>query len=101
MIPFLFGTTARTRDTIFQRGEEVIALFNAFCGGARTHAVIVQGRNETLRGHCSGAAYAAADLPMVGVSGLECLCARVRPSAAAQPWVDCRTGRARVRQRHC
>src|SRR2546428_13841769 len=100
MIPFLLGTNGRTRDTISQR-EEVMALFIAFCGEARTHAVITQESNETLREHCSGAAYAAACPSMACVCGLACLGARVQSRPASRPRGDRRTGRGGVRQRAC
>ena len=48
MTPFLLDTTGLKRDTISQ-GENAMALFIVFCGEARTHAVITQGSNETLR----------------------------------------------------
>jgi hypothetical protein len=60
-----------------------MALFTVFWGEARTHAVIMQGSNKTLREHRSAAVYAAADPSMAGVSCLECLCARVQSRSAA------------------
>ena len=60
-----------------------MALFTVFCGETRTHAVIMQGSNKTRREHSRVAVYAAAALSMVGVSCLECLCARVQSRSAA------------------